>query len=162
MSLSDRRLFLISLLALGACGFTPAYGPGGMANGLRGSVEVDAPEDREAYELVKRLEERLGRPDAPLYRLSYRIDARTEGVGVTPGQEITRTQVFGTVAFTLADVATGEAVYEGSVESFTSYSTLGSTVSAAAVERDAYRRLMVALADLMVARLVVTAPDRQG
>ncbi len=159
MSSSDRRLFLTSLLALGACGFSPVYGPGGAAQGLRGAVGVAAPGDRDAYELVKRLEERLGQPAGARYALTYQIDTRSEGVGVTPAQEITRTQLFGTVSFIVTDKAADRVAYQGSVSSFTSYSNLGSTVSTASVERDAYRRLMVALADLMVTRLIATAPD---
>jgi len=159
MSLSDRRLFLTSLLALGACGFAPVYGPGGVGEGLRGSVEVAAPSDRDAYDLVKQLEERLGQPNNARYLLDYTIQTRAEGVGVTPAQEITRTQLFGTVKFTLSDTSNGLSVHDGSVSSFVSYSTLGSTVSTASVERDAYRRLMVALADLLFARLIAIAPD---
>ena len=64
MSWSNRRVFLTSLVAmaaLGACGFTPVYAPGGSADGLRDGVTVAAPNDANSYELVKRLEERLGR-----------------------------------------------------------------------------------------------------
>ncbi|MCP5036194.1 MAG: hypothetical protein GY945_01185 [Rhodobacteraceae bacterium] len=155
----NRRLILTSLLALPACGFSPVYGPGGGAEGLRGAVQVAAPEDRDAYELVKRLEERLGQPSGARFTLDYRITTRSENAGVTVSSEITRIQVFGTVTFTLTDQSTGAQVQSGSVTSFTSYSNQGSTVSTASVERDAYRRLMVALADLLTTRLISTAPD---
>lgn len=155
----DRRLFLTAFMALGACGFAPVYGPGGAAEGMRGAIEVAAPGDREGYELVKRLEERLGQPAGARYALAYQIETRDEGLGVTPAQEITRVQVFGTITFALVDTQAGEEVLKDSVTSFTAYSAQGSTVSIASVERDAYRRLMVALADLMVTRLMATAPD---
>ncbi len=63
MWLSDRRTFLAFLAAgaLGACGFTPVYGPGGTGEGLRGAITIAAPDDREGFELVKQLENRLGR-----------------------------------------------------------------------------------------------------
>ncbi|WP_289043054.1 LPS assembly lipoprotein LptE [uncultured Aliiroseovarius sp.] len=159
MSSFDRRFFLTALasvVALGGCGFTPVYAPGGAADGLRGAVTVAAPSDADSYELVKRLEERLGRNLAAPYNLTYTITTRSEGVGVTPRQEITRTQILGAIEFTVTDTATGKAVEEGSVSSFTSYSTEGSTVSTASVERDANRRLMVALADMMVTRFTAT------
>ncbi|MHA6265622.1 LPS assembly lipoprotein LptE [uncultured Aliiroseovarius sp.] len=159
MSLSDRRFFLTSLVAtaaLSACGFTPVYAPGGSADGLRGAVTIAAPSDANSYELVKRLEERLGRNLAAPYKLDYTITTRAEGVGVTPRQEITRTQVLGAIEFAVTAIATGEVVQQGSVSNFASYSTEGSTVSTASVERDAYRRLMVSLADLMVTRFAAT------
>lgn len=163
MLLYNRRYFLTSLLApslfLGACGFTPIYGPGGMAKTLRGAVRVAAPENREAYVLVKRLEEKLGQPANAGFKLAYEIETTTRNSGVTAAHEITRTQVLGSLAFTLTNRATGNEVQSGSVTSFTSFSNLGSTVSTASVERDAYRRLMVALADLLFTRLVATAPE---
>lgn len=155
----NRRLFLTSLLGLGACGFAPVYAPGGIAEGLHGAVRVAAPEDREAYELVKRLEEKLGQPQGAAFRLDYDITISTKQAGVTAAREITRTQVNGKVKFSLSNIATGVEVQAGSVTSFTSFSNLGSTVSTASVERDAYRRLMVTLADLLHTRLIATAPD---
>ncbi|WP_248410189.1 LPS assembly lipoprotein LptE [Aliiroseovarius sp. S2029] len=156
---SDRRSLLLSfaaVAALSACGFTPVYAPGGSAEGLRGAVTVAAPSDANSYELVKRLEERLGRNLSAPYELSYKITTRSEDVGVTPRQEITRTQILGAVEFTVTSVASGDVVERGSLSNFTSYSTEGSTVSTASVERDANRRLMVMLADMMVTRFTAT------
>lgn len=159
MSSSNRRLFLISAsaaVALAGCGFTPVHGPGGSAEGLRGAVTVAAPDDANSYAFVKRMEERLGRNLSAPYRLEYSITTRSEGVGVTPRQEITRTQVLGAVEFSVTSVATGEVVERGTVSNFTAYSTEGSTVSTAAVERDANRRLMVILADQITTRFLAT------
>ncbi|MCK0140259.1 LPS assembly lipoprotein LptE [Aliiroseovarius sp. F47248L] len=159
MSWSNRRFILTSLVAsaaLSACGFSPVYAPGGSADGLRGAVTVAAPSDANSYELVKRLEERLGRNLSAPYKLSYTITTRSEDVGVTPRQEITRTQILGAIEFSVTSVATGDVVESGSLSSFASYSTEGSTVSTASVERDANRRLMVSLADMMVTRFTAT------
>ncbi|WP_191287362.1 LPS assembly lipoprotein LptE [Aliiroseovarius zhejiangensis] len=159
MSWSDRRSMLLSfaaVAAMSACGFTPVYAPGGSAEGLRGAVTVAAPSDANSYELVKRLEERLGRNLSAAYALSYTITTRSEDVGVTPRQEITRTQILGAVEFSVTSVASGDVVESGSLSNFTSYSTEGSTVSTASVERDANRRLMVMLADMMVTRFTAT------
>ncbi len=159
MSLSDRRLFLTSLLALGACGFTPVYGPGGAGRRLTGAIAVDAPDDEAGYELVKRLEQRLGRPQGARYRLGYTIETREEASSITASAVTQRSQVFGTVTFTLTEIASGKVVQAGAVTSFTSYSQQGTTVSTASSKRDAYRRLMVALADLLTTRLIAGAPD---
>lgn len=161
MWLSDRRKFLTGLLAgsvitLPACGFTPVYAPGGTGDGLRGAVAVDAPDNRESYEFVKALEEQLDRNLSAPYRLRYKITTKTQGLGVTPTQEITRTQVQGAVEYKVIAAGTGKTVHEGAVSNFTSYSSQGSTVSTASAERDAYRRLMVSLADQITTRLMAT------
>ena len=162
MSLSDRRLFLTSLLALGACGFTPIYGPGGAARGLTGAIEVEAPTEQDAYELVKRLEERLGQPTGARFKLGYRIETHEQASGYTSNAETTRTQLFGTVTFPLPETATGQVRQSGSVTSFVSYSQQGTTVATASSARDAHSRLMVALADLLTTRLIAGASDWLG
>ena len=50
-------------------------------------------------------------------------------------------------------------VQSGEVSTFTAYSTTGSPVATAAARRDAEDRLMVALADQLVSRLLAGAPD---
>ena len=150
MSSSDRRAFLTLLAAsaVAACGFEPAYGPGGPASGLLGRVTVDAPDDRDAFDLVARLEDRLGRTRTPEFRLSYRI--------------ATKAELLGTVAFTLHDTATDATLTSGEVSSFTAYSAFGTSVATAASEGDAHRRLMRILADQIVTRLIATSADWNG
>ena len=62
MWLSKRSLGLLiaGAWALAACGYTPAYGPGGPAQQLRVQVAMDAPETRNDIDLVQQLELRLG------------------------------------------------------------------------------------------------------
>jgi LPS-assembly lipoprotein len=83
MSSSERRTVVLSLLALGACGFTPAYGPGGAAQGLRGRIAFDEPFDRAGFDLVRQLEQRLGLPTDPRWRLSASIRRSEERIAVT-------------------------------------------------------------------------------
>lgn len=144
-------------LPVAACGFTPAYGPGGTAAGLQGRVRVDDPYDKNAFDLVERLEERLGRPDAPRYALSYTIRTQAIGVGITPENAITRYNLTGSIDWGLTDTATGTRLTGGRVNSFTSYSATGSTVAGLAAERDAALRLMRLLADQIVTRLIATS-----
>jgi len=159
MSSSDRRLFLLGLAALplAGCGFQPAYGTGGVAEKLRGRVLVDAPDDRNGFTLVSRLEDRLGRAQAPAYRLSCAIETDTDELAITTAQEITRYNVIGRVAYTLTDAGSGAVLTQGTVDSFTGYSATGTTVSTLVAERDAYERLMIILADQIVTRLIAAA-----
>ncbi len=75
MSWSDRRAFLLMPLALAACGFSPTLAPGSAAAGLQGKIRVADPKDKNGFDFLQRMEERLGRPDMPLYDLSlYDLD----------------------------------------------------------------------------------------
>lgn len=161
MSWSDRRSFLAlaAASALTACGFRPAFGPGGAAEGLLGRVRVDPPTDRNGFDLVRRLEERLGRTKAPAYTLSFRIETSETGLGVTPDDTTTRFHVSGSVAFTLSDAATGTALTSGKVTQFTAYSATGTPLATESARTDAYLRLMHILADQIVTRLVATAGE---
>lgn len=153
MSWSDRRTFLL-LPLLAACGFAPAYGPGGGAAALQGRITTADPVERYGYDLVTRLEDRLGAPQSPLFRIDYVIRTNPLGVGITPEGAVTRYTLTGQVDWRLVETATGVERLSGRAESFTSYSTTGSTIAGLAAEEDAGKRLMVILADQIVTRLV--------
>ncbi len=157
----SRRIFLFlplaTVLTLAACGFTPVYAPGGTASGLRGKVEVAAPESVNSYLLVQNLEERLGRPNLPTYSLSLKLATGQQGQAVTASNETTRYSVVGRVDYVLSDIDSEAIIASGSVENFTGYSATGSTVQTLASERDANARLMVILADRITTQLYATA-----
>lgn len=157
---TPRRLFLAgALAALAGCGFSPVYGPGGQAEGLRGQVLVAEPDDRKSFVLVARLEERLGQPDAAPYLLGYTIRTARQGLGITPDQATTRFNILGRVDYTITDRATRAVVSTGRVENFTGFSATGSIVGTISATDDATERLMTSLADMLVTRLIATAPD---
>lgn len=166
MSWSDRRSFLLLLapLALAACGFTPALAPDGASGGavasIRGSVRADDPKDRNAFDFVARIEERLGRPSDARYALSYTIRTDTTGVAVTADNRTTRYDLRGALEYRLTEPATGAEIASGRVHGFTGYAATGSTVALLAAEEDAARRLMVILADQVVTRLVAAMAAR--
>ncbi|MBN8631128.1 MAG: hypothetical protein J0L76_09770 [Rhodobacterales bacterium] len=152
-----RRFALLAPFALAACGFTPAYGPGGSAGKLTETIWVQDPLDKNAFDLVERLEERLGRPENIRYDLAYTITTESVGVGITSDNKITRYNLKGVVDYTLTERATGARVTGGRVQSFTAYSATGSTVAGLAAEEDAGLRLMRILADQIVARLIAAS-----
>ena len=153
MSLSNRRLFCLSLAALSGCGFTPVYGPQGSAEGLRGRIAVATPVDEEGAALVRRLEDRLGRSAGGDLMLTADIRLKEAAVGFLPDGELSRFNVDGQVDWELRDTA-GRAVAAGQERSFTSYSATSTTVATTFAQRDARRRLMVILADRIVADLI--------
>lgn len=151
MLLSNRRTFLLSALALAGCGFTPVHGPQGSAN-LRNAVMVQAPTNRDEFELVRALEQRFGQPRETLYTLSYKLTVSEEAVVVSNAQGQERFNVTGRLDFSLAD-NDGTVQAKGVSKAFTSYSSTGSTVATDQAQRDAHDRLMIILADQTLTRL---------
>ncbi|MEL6519856.1 MAG: LPS assembly lipoprotein LptE [Pseudomonadota bacterium] len=156
MWLFDRRLALTALLATAACGFEPAFAPGNSGDQLRGQILVDTPQDREDFNFVTRLEDRLGRNGAAPLLLSYDITTSRDGVAITADQQTQRFNLVGQVTYEVEDQASGAVLTSGTVSSFTSYSTTGTTVATQAAEDDAYERLIVILADQLITRLIAT------
>ena len=157
MSSSERRTVVLSLLALGACGFTPVYGPGGAAEGLRGRIAFDEPFDRAGFDLVRQLEQRLGLPSDPRWRLSASIRRSEERIAVTGRGVTNRFQILGRVDYALREIDTDRTVASGSVDTFVSYSATRTAVATRAARTDAEARLMRILADQIAAELLATA-----
>lgn len=159
MWLSDRRTVLFSLLTLAGCGFTPVYGPGGGGNRLMGRIAVDEPVDGDSYLLVRDLEERLGRADAPAYGLSLALNVKQERMAIAANNITTRFNVIGKATWSLRDLDGGKVVMSGAADSFSGYSATGTTAATQTAERDAHARLMSILADQITARLMAGAAD---
>ncbi len=155
-SFNRRTLLMFPLAVLAACGFTPVYGPGGTGAALRGQVNVAAPESVNGYLLVRELEDRLGRPVNPTYDLGLVLVTETQGQAITASDETTRYSIIGSLGYALTSKTTGAVVASGDVQNFTGYSATGTTVETLAAERDAFERLMVILADQLVATLYST------
>ncbi len=155
-SCSSRRSVL-AFLALSACGFTPAFGTKGPAEGLLGAVRTADPTDKNSFDFVQRMDEQLGRPTTPAFDLAYAITTAPIGVGITPAGAITRYNLTGAVDWSLTRRADGVRVTGGHVESFTSYSATGSTVAGLAAEADAALRLVRLLADQVVMRMTASS-----
>ncbi|MDE0591072.1 LPS assembly lipoprotein LptE [Halocynthiibacter sp. C4] len=162
---SYSRRYLLGLPVVGllaACGFTPVYGPEGNAEALRGTIEVKAPSNTNSYNFVKHFEERMGVGAGARYSLNYSISTKTDGVAITQSQETTRYNVIGEATYTLTEIGTGKKLASGKVQSFTSYGSTDFVISTRTSRDDAYRRLMVILADDIIDQLLanpeITAP----
>jgi LPS-assembly lipoprotein len=160
MSSFNRRTILFgAVLSLVGCGFTPAYGPDGGATRLEGSILLDEPTTRPAYQLTRHIEDRLGRSSNARYGLSYAIDITEAPIAISANNVTTRYNILGEITYALRELDTGAVVTSGKVDNFTSYSTSGTTVATQAAESDARDRLMVILGDQIITRLIVVAPD---
>lgn len=160
MSSFDRRSFLTLAASglLAGCGFTPAYGPTGAAVQLTGNVLADDPTEQAAYQLVRHLEDRLGRANNPRYGLSYAIEVEELPIAISSNNVTTRYNVLGEITYVLRDLDTGAVLHSGKVDNFTSYSTSGTTVATQAAEKDANARLMTILGDQIITRLIAASP----
>ncbi|PZX42114.1 LPS-assembly lipoprotein [Roseinatronobacter thiooxidans] len=162
MLLSDRRTLLLSLAALplaAACGFSPAYAPGGAGQALRGQVRAADPVQSRDFDFVAALEDRLGRPTAPRFDLSYTLTTSERGAARVAGLGETRITLFGTLAYQLTDSATDALVTEGRLRNFTNYSTTDTQLATLRAREDAEARLMRILADQVVARLIAALSE---
>lgn len=154
MSWSRRTVLL---LPLAACGFTPAFGTKGPAEKLLGTVRTADPTDKNSFDFVQRMDERLGRPTNPLYDLAYVITTNPVGVGITPGGATTRYNLTGGLDWTLTRRADKLRIAGGHIDNFTSYSATGSSVAGLTAAEDANLRLMRLLADAVVMRLMAAS-----
>jgi LPS-assembly lipoprotein len=159
-----RRALLVGLVSFAAaslagCGFTPVYAPGSTGAALDGTVEVVQSGGSLGFTLTEALQDRLGAPGSNArYRLTTVLGVTSERVAITTAQSTNRFNLIGTVAYTLTDAATGQPAATGRVDGFNSYSAIGTALATGAAEEDAYERLMVILADKIVADLLV-APE---
>lgn len=149
-----KRTILGLVLGLAACGFTPVYGPDGAGRTLQNQVVFAAPDERNAQLLMQQLEARLGRAQNESYSLEVALDLTQEGLAIDADGNTTRYNMLGVAAYTLTGAADGAVMVSGTVRNFTGYSATGTTVATLASERDAEKRLMNILADMIAERLV--------
>ena len=161
----SRRRALAALGALGglaACGFAPAYGPGGSASVLRNQVLPDKPGDRFAFLFASRIEDRLGPAgEDAAYSLGYGLPLRTVETAVTGTGSPRRLALEGVARFSLRRRG-GGVVTSGAVSAFTAFSDTGTSVAVRSARADAERRLAVILADQVVTQLLARAPSFAG
>ena len=155
--LSDRILrrgILLALLATGACGFTPALAPGAPMLALRDRIAVTAPETVPGFAIRARLVDRLGPATAPVAMLAIDLDQALDVAAQSQAGTTLRYNVVGAAGWQLTG-ADGTVLGRGQVEGFTSYAATGTTVATQAAATDAVGRLMVLLADKVVAELML-------
>jgi LPS-assembly lipoprotein len=164
MSWSERRkvLTLLAAAPLAACGFTPALAPGAPATALLGRIRADDPSDDITGAFVTRLEERLGRPADPGWRLAYTLTAFESRGALEPGLGETRAQITGILAWQLYPIGADTQVARGNLREFTGFSRTSSPLARRSATEDARDRLGRILADALAAELIATAGDWAG
>ena len=156
-SFSRRSVILGVPAAVAACGFSPAFAPGGAATRLQNSILLDEPVGREGFLFNRHFEDRLGRGSPARYGLSYSISVDEDAIAITEDNVITRFNLLGSVKYALRDMQSKAVLVSGKVDNFTSYSASGTTVATQAAQRDAEARLMIILADQVINKLTAEA-----
>jgi len=148
---------LFAVAPVAACGFTPVYRASNSGNSIRGRVDFAPPSNPLAFSLVSRLEDRIGRSNGGPYLLSYGISTSESALAISETDDINRIQIAGTIEYRVTETVTDVQVQAGEVSTFAAYATSGSPVATAAARRDAEDRLMITLADQLVARLLASS-----
>ena len=163
MSWSDRRAvlrggFLAAAFALSGC-FRPMLAEDAPARELRGLVALPELDTRFGYHLRQGLEERLGAPRAPRWRLEVDAVLNEDDLAITPDSAITRKSLTAEADFRLVPIGGGAALVEDRVVSQSGYNATGSLYATRAVARDTEERLARDLG-LRIGRRVLAAAER--
>jgi LPS-assembly lipoprotein len=108
---------------------------------------------------VTEFETQMGRPETPVYRLTYQIATQRYDLAVTTSGAILRYNLTGQITWSLIDLGTGATLTGGTVSSFTGSAATTSTVAAQTAEDNARKRLMQILATQIVTKITATAGD---
>jgi len=144
----------LMLFGLSACGFEPIYASGSQIGKDLHNIKLMAPTTREEYIFSRSFEERLGRNMGASTTLRYTISIYDQGLDLSG---VSRVQKIGNVSYQLINEANGDVIVSGRVESFTSYSAKDDLSVAA--QRDASERLLIILADRVIAKLTAQLPS---
>lgn len=96
-----------------------------------------------------------GRPAAATRRLDVQLSSLEERLGLQKDATTTRARLTLKVGYTLVNTATGEKLFSTTSRSVVSYNELDDHYATLSSKEDAYRRGLVELADIMVARLLL-------
>ena len=160
---SDRRA-LLRAGALAAAGlvsgcFRPMLAENAPARALRGLVALPDLDSRFGYYLRQSLEDRLGVPQAPRWRLEVETVLNEDDLAITPDSAITRKSLTARAAYRLVPIGGGAPVLEDEVISQSGYNATGSLYATRVVARDTEERLARDLG-FRIARRVLAEAER--
>ena len=154
---------------LSACGFTPLYG-GADSQALSpvdhmAAIRISPLPDRTGQQMHNLLRDRLnpiGQPRKPVYALGLRLSESRRELGIRKDETATRANLNLAVQFVLSSIQTGQPLYNGKVNSVSSYNILTSPFATGFSEADARARALRELADGIRTRLGIYFSTTQG
>ena len=142
MSWSRRRALLAGLgaLALSGC-FRPMLREGAGASALRHRIALPEVDGRFDYYLVESLEDRLGEPVEPAFRLQVVSTLSERGLAVAQDNAVTRVNILAQAAWTLWRAGRAEPLITDVAYSEAGYDATGSLFATRVTRRDVEERL---------------------
>jgi len=156
MSWFDRRTLVLSVLALGGCGFRPLYG-GGTTGGpgqMLGKVRIETGRGELPFRLREALIENL-RPStaaAPLV-LTVEADVTRDGLLIEDDDQITRYNLTLDVDYTLRRAGAPAPLHTGEARSIAAYNATASQYATLVSEREVQARAAEDVAEKITRRL---------
>ncbi len=156
-----RALVLLLALALCGCGLRPLYGGGessSVAQGLR-TIQVGKIPGQVGWLTRNALIDRLGgeADGGGKYRLEVELDDNITGFGIRGDSATTRERRTLRARYRLVELTTGAVVLDATAGSDAGIDVVSSEYATVAAEQSAVERLVVVVADQIVARLATFA-----
>lgn len=157
--------FVLALSAgggLAACGFTPLYGQGEVAQGLA-TIQVDAPEGRLGYLLREALDDAFARDQQKpaRWKLAMNLVDRLKARGLRVDNVASRHELTLTADYQLIDIATGAVLRKGQASSEVTYDSADQPYAAISTQQDADRRAAAEVARKIQLDLAVWLTNRR-
>lgn len=165
MLLSERRNILLTFLALplAACGFTPVLGAGSVARSLQGNLRFNLIDSREGFLLLEQLESRFGTAGASArFNVKIGLNITDNALVLTAATGLTRHTLTGFAKINVVPQATDKSVFSDELRETVGYTSGAETLATESSKKDAYRRLVRALADAIALRLSASAESWAG
>ena len=160
MSSCDRRGLLagVGVLTLGGC-FRPMLREDSSASLMRHSIALPAVEDRFQHHLVESLEDRLGEPVDPAFRLDVVSTVSERGLAVAQDDAVTRISILAEAAWTLWRTGESEPIVTDIAYSELGYNATGSLFATRQTRRDIERRLARDLGERIARAILARAAE---
>ncbi len=125
---------------------------------MHGQIALGNFDGLQGFQMREQLETRLGIATEARYQLEVLLNIDRKGLAITQDGSITRYNLSGKADFTVRRFG-ADIVLSDSVEAFTAYNATASAYATRVAEQDAYRRLVVSLANKIVTRMAISAED---
>lgn len=145
------------VLALSGC-FRPMLAEGGDAERVRGHIDLPKMDGRFGYFLNQSLEDRLGTPVEPAYRLEVRTQLRDRNLAIAQNNDVTRKTVIAQANWRLIKLGETRAVLSDKVTVQSGFNATTSLFATRQTRLDIERRLARDIGE-RIARKVLARAD---
>ena len=153
-----KRIIFISLFFFTACGFSPVYNENNTTNLIQ-QISIQEPSTQDEFIFYSHLVDRFG-DMGDKYVLNYAISTSTEDSALDFDGTVYRTEISGSVSFSLKDKENGINLLSDREEMYLSYSNAGSTAAVLNAERTTNKQLVVLLADKVADRVSIAIVEK--